>query len=72
MVPKDVSRWVPTFCFFVSFCDAEEGFMQTFYLSRNQHGYFRVRFPDPVTGKLGKAKSTHTKNRQKITLIADE
>ncbi len=46
--------------------------MQAFYLSRNQHGYFRVRFPDPVTGKLGKAKSTHTKNRQKATLIADE
>ena len=46
--------------------------MQTFYLSRNQHGYFRVRFPDPVTGKLGKAKSTHTKNRQQATLIADE
>ena len=46
--------------------------MQTFYLSRNQHGYFMVRFPDPVSGKLGKAKSTHTKNRQKATLIADE
>ena len=46
--------------------------MQTFYLSRNQHGYFRVRFPNPVSGKLGKAKSTHTKNRQQATLIADE
>ena len=46
--------------------------MQAFYLSRNQHGYFMVRFPDPVTGKLGKAKSTHTKNRQQATLIADE
>lgn len=46
--------------------------MQAFYLSRNQHGYFRGRFPDPVTGKLGKAKSTHTKNRQQATLIADE
>ncbi len=71
-VPKMVSRWVPTFCFFASLCDAEGGFMQAFYLSRNQHGYFRVRFPDPVTGKLGKAKSTHTKNRQQATLIADE
>ena len=32
--------------------------MQAFYLSRNQHGYFMVRFPDPdpVTGKLGKAR----------------
>lgn len=46
--------------------------MQTFYLSRNQHGYFMVRFPDPVIGKLGKAKCTHTKNRQQATLIADE
>ena len=46
--------------------------MQTFYLSRNQHGYFMVRFSDPVSGKLGKVKSTHTKNRQKATLIADE
>ena len=46
--------------------------MQTFYLSRNQHGYFRFRFPDLVTGKLGKAKSTHTKNRQQATLIEDE
>ena len=46
--------------------------MQTFYLSRNQHGYFMVRFSDPVSGKLSKAKSTHTKNRQQATLIADE
>lgn len=46
--------------------------MQSFYLSKNQHGYFRVRFPDPVTGVLGKAKSTHTKNRQKATIIAND
>ena len=46
--------------------------MQSFYLTKNQHGYFSVRFPDPVTGLLGTAKSTHTKNRQKATLIADE
>lgn len=46
--------------------------MQSFYLSKNQHGYFSVRFPDPVTGLLGVAKSTHTKNRQKATLIADD
>ena len=67
-----VSKWVLTFCFFVSFCGTEGGFMQAFYLSRNQHGYFMVRFPDPVSGKLGKAKSTHNKNRQQATLIADE
>ena len=46
--------------------------MQSFYLTKNQHGYFSVRFPDPVTGVLGTAKSTHTKNRQKATLIANE
>ena len=46
--------------------------MQAFYLSRNQHGYFGVRFSDPVSGKLGQTKSTHTKNRQQATLIADE
>ncbi len=46
--------------------------MQSFYLTKNQHGYFSVRFPDPVTGVLGTAKSTHSKNRQKATLIANE
>lgn len=46
--------------------------MQSFYLTRNQHGYFSVRFPDPVTGLLSSAKSTHTKNRQKATLIAND
>ncbi len=46
--------------------------MQSFYLTKNQHGYFSVRFPDPVTGVLSSAKSTHTKNRQKATLIAND
>ena len=46
--------------------------MQSFYLTKNQHGYFSVRFPDPVTGVLGTAKSTHSKNRQKATLIAND
>lgn len=46
--------------------------MQSFYLTKNQHGYFSVRFPDPVTGLLSSAKSTHTKNRQKATLIAND
>ena len=46
--------------------------MQLYYLSRNQHGYFRVRFTDPVTGKLSVAKSTHSKNRTQAAHIAEE
>lgn len=46
--------------------------MQSFYLTKNQSGYFCVRFPDPVTEKLSTAKSTHCKNRQQATLIANE
>ena len=46
--------------------------MQLYYLSRNQHGYFRVRFTDPVTGKLSVAKSTHCKNRTQAAHIAEE
>ena len=46
--------------------------MQPFYLSKNEHGYFKVRYPDPVTGVLGTAKSTHTKNRMKAANIAAE
>ena len=46
--------------------------MQAFYLSRNQHGYFRVRLHAPVYGTLGQAKITHTQNRQQAPLSADE
>ena len=44
--------------------------MQSFYLSKNQDGYYRVRFSDPNTGKLTVAKSTHTKNKNEATIIA--
>ena len=44
--------------------------MQSFYLSKNQDGYYRVRFSDPNTGKLTVAKSIHTKNKNEATIIA--
>lgn len=44
--------------------------MQLFYLSKNQDGYFKVRFVDQTTGKLLSAKSTHTKNKVEATRIA--
>lgn len=44
--------------------------MQLFYLSKNQDGYFKVRFVDQTTGKLLSAKSTHTKNKFEATRIA--
>ena len=44
--------------------------MQLFYLSKNQDGYFKVRFVYQTTGKLLSAKSTHTKNKFEATRIA--
>ena len=44
--------------------------MRQFYLGKNQNGYFRVYFVDPVTGVRGPGKSTHTKDRQEATMIA--
>ena len=44
--------------------------MQLFYLSKNQDGYFKVRFVDKTTGKLLSAKSTHTKDKFEATRIA--
>ena len=44
--------------------------MQLFYLSRNQDGYFKVRFVDQTTGKLLSAKSTHSKDKFEATMIA--
>ena len=44
--------------------------MQLFYLSKNQDGYFKVRFVDQTTGKLLSAKSTHTKDKFEATRIA--
>lgn len=44
--------------------------MKQFYLSKNQHGYYRVYFIDPVTGAQGTGKSTHCKNRDDAMIIA--
>lgn len=46
--------------------------MRKFYLTKNQNGYYRVSFIDPVTGALGSSKSTHTKDKQEATMIATE
>lgn len=42
--------------------------MKSFYLSKNQDGYYRVYFVDPVTGARSVGKSTHTKDRDETIL----
>lgn len=44
--------------------------MQPFYLTKNQCGFYKVRFVDPNTGKLQSAKSTHSKDKFEATRIA--
>lgn len=44
--------------------------MRQFYLAKNSSGYYRVFFIDPVTGKQGFGKSTHTKDKVEATMIA--
>ena len=44
--------------------------MRQFYLSRNNHGYYRVVFVDPVTGAQSVGKSTGTKDKVEATMIA--
>ena len=44
--------------------------MKKFYLSKNASGYYRVHFIDPVTGKQGTGKSTHTKDKVEAAMIA--
>ena len=44
--------------------------MRQFYLGKNQNGYYRVYFVDPVTGVRGPGKSTHTKDKQEATMLA--
>ncbi len=46
--------------------------MKRFYLTRNQNGYYRVSFIDPVTGSRGPGKSTHTKDKEEATIIASQ
>ena len=44
--------------------------MKKFYLSKNANGYYRVHFVDPVTGKQGSGKSTHSKDKVEAAMIA--
>ena len=44
--------------------------MRQFYLSKNNCGYYKVIFIDPVTGEKQTGKSTHTKDKFEATMIA--
>lgn len=44
--------------------------MRQFYLYKNSSGYYNAVFVDPETGKKGKDKSTHTKDKIQATIIA--
>ena len=44
--------------------------MRQFYLYKNQSGYYNAVFVDPVSGKKGADKSTHTKDKIQATVIA--
>ena len=44
--------------------------MRQFYLYKNSSGYYNAVFVDPISGKKGKDKSTHTKDKIQATIIA--
>ena len=44
--------------------------MRSFYLYKNSSGYYNAVFVDPVSGKKGTDKSTHTKDKIQATVIA--
>lgn len=44
--------------------------MRPFYLYKNSSGYYNAVFVDPISGKKGKDKSTHTKDKIQATIIA--
>ena len=44
--------------------------MRQFYLYKNQSGYYNAVLVDPFTGKKGKDKSTHTKDKIQAAVIA--
>ena len=46
--------------------------MSPFYLTRNEHGYYRACFVNQQTGAITVAKSTHTKNKTEAMMIATE
>ena len=49
-----------------------EVFMSPFYLTKNEHGYYRACFVNQQTGVVTVAKSTHTKNKTEAMMIATD
>ena len=46
--------------------------MSPFYLTKNEHGYYKACFVNPQTGIVTSAKSTHTKNKTEAMMIATD
>lgn len=46
--------------------------MSPFYLTKNEHGYYRACFVNQQTGAVTVAKSTHSKNKTEAMMIATE
>ena len=46
--------------------------MRQFYLYKNQSGYYNAVFVDPISGKKGTDKITHTKDKIQATIIAQK
>ena len=46
--------------------------MRQFYLYKNSSGYYNAVFVDPVSGKKGTDKSTHSKDKIQATIIAQK
>ena len=46
--------------------------MSPFYLTKNEHGYYRACFVNQQTGVVTVAKSTHTKNKTEAMMIATD
>ena len=46
--------------------------MRQFYLYKNSSGYYNAVFVDPISGKKGTDKSTHTKDKIQATIIAQK
>lgn len=46
--------------------------MSPFYLTKNEHGYYRACFVNQQTGAITVAKSTHSKNKTEAMMIATE
>lgn len=46
--------------------------MSPFYVTKNEHGYYRAIFVNQETGAVTVAKSTHSKNKTEAMMIATE